>query len=300
MAEEERIRSIIIIASASVLILALIIIITLLIRHNRNGRSNDDAHAVEAYLNDLHGHTSQPTFKLGNKPTMLGRVAGKDTDHLDYIVIPQSTIGRRHALIEYKDFAYWIVDQGSINGTYVNDVPISSEVRLKHGDRIRLHKLEFEFLMPEMDDAGVTELSSTVFAQQGAGDDEEATEMKEYGGGTGDDDKDIEFDLSDDVDTAEREEDEEDTILRDEPDGDDESSYDSEDETLMPGGEEHSGTEKTREDEDEREDETLMPGEFDLPDEDETLRREASDESIEDLFDLTDLDKKKDGDEDKS
>ena len=105
---------------------------------------------------------------MGNRPTMLGRVAGKDTEHLDYIVIPQTTIGRRHALIEYKDFAYWIIDQGSINGTFVNGQPVTSEVRLKHGDKIQLHKCEFEFSMPDMDDAGMTVISKTVVANQPA------------------------------------------------------------------------------------------------------------------------------------
>ncbi|MEX2523658.1 MAG: VWA domain-containing protein [Gammaproteobacteria bacterium] len=299
MGEEERIRSIIIIASAAVLVLALIVIIVLLIRHNRGGRGDEDAHAVEAYLNDIHGHTTQPSFKLGNKPTMLGRVAGKDTDHLDYIVIPQSTIGRRHALIEYKDFAYWIVDQGSINGTYVNDVPISSEVRLKHGDKIRLHKLEFEFLMPEMDEAGMTELSSTVFAQQGSEEQDEATELRDHGSGKTDEDAELGFDLADEGDEDNPADDEEDTLLREDQAGHEGSSYDSEDETLIPGSEDTVG-EGSRNPDDESEDETLMPGEFDFPDEDETLRHDASDESMEDLFDLTDVDKKGNNDKDKS
>lgn len=298
MGEEERIRSIIIIASASVLILALIVILLLLIRYNRGGRDGEDAHAVEAYLNDIHGHTSQPSYRLGKKPTMLGRVAGKDTDHLDYIVIPQSTIGRRHALIEYKDFAYWIVDQGSINGTYVNDMPISSEVRLKHGDKVRLHKLEFEFLMPEMDEAGMTELSSTVFAQRGGDDQDEATELKDHDTRHTDEDAELDFDLSDTGEDDSALEDEEDTVLREDQGGYEEASYDPEDETLVPGSED-AGGETSREQADESEDETLMPGEFDLPDEDETLRHDASDESLKDAFDLTDIDKEEDDDKDK-
>jgi pSer/pThr/pTyr-binding forkhead associated (FHA) protein len=100
-------------------------------------------------------------------PTILGRTAGTDTDHMNYIVIPQTTIGRRHALIEYKDYAYWIIDQGSINGTFVNDEMITGETRLKHGDKVRLHKYEFEFVMPEMVDAGMTVISHTVMAKPG-------------------------------------------------------------------------------------------------------------------------------------
>jgi len=70
-------------------------------------------------------------------------------------------------MIEYKDFSYWIIDQGSINGTFVNDKPVTSEVRLKHGDIIRLHKIEFEFVIPEMADSGMTVISSTVIVNKG-------------------------------------------------------------------------------------------------------------------------------------
>ena len=160
--EEERFRSIVILVALVVLILAVILMIFLLVKGGRKKGGLEEP-AQEAYINDIHGHTKHTTYKLGAKPTMMGRVAGKDTEQLDYIVIPESTIGRRHALIEYKDFAYWIIDQGSINGTFVNDQPATAETRLKHGDKIRLHKCEFEFLMPDMD-AGETVISKTVIA----------------------------------------------------------------------------------------------------------------------------------------
>lgn len=161
--EEEELRSRMILIALAVLIIAVLIMVLMLIRGSRK-KSAEEEYAQEAFLNDIHSYTNQPSYKLGNKPTMLGRVAGHDTDHLNYIVIPETTIGRRHCLIEYKDFAYWIIDQGSINGTYVNDQMITSETRLKHGDKIRLHKFEFEFVMPEMDEAGMTVISNTVMA----------------------------------------------------------------------------------------------------------------------------------------
>lgn len=158
-ADDERLRSIFIIVSAVVLIGALSAIIFLLIRRGREAGRQQRQYAAEAYLRDTGGNTSQAMYKLGSKPVMLGRVGGKDTDFLDYIVVPSATVGRRHALIEFKDFGYWIMDQGSINGTFVNGRPVSSEVRLKHGDRIRLHKLEFEFVMPEVSESSVTVLA---------------------------------------------------------------------------------------------------------------------------------------------
>lgn len=177
MGEEERIRSIIMIAAAIILSLTLLAILFLLIKRNKEIKVDVDETVQEAYINDLSGKTMQTTHKLGARPTMFGRVAGQD-DHLSYIVVNETTIGRRHAMIEYKDYAFWIVDQGSINGTFVNGEPVKTEVRLKHGDKIRLHKCEFEFVMPEMDDSGMTVVSNTVFAAQGINDDEEETQMK--------------------------------------------------------------------------------------------------------------------------
>ena len=260
MGQEERIRSIIIIAAAIILTITLLGILILLLRRNREIKASQEQFAQEAYINDLQGKTDKQTHKLGTKPTMFGRVAGKDTDHLDYIVVNESTIGRRHALIEYKDYAYWIIDQGSINGTFVNGEPVSSEVRLKHGDRIRLHKCEFEFIMPEMEDSGMTVISNTVFAAQPAVDDsEEATQLREHGdtgGGLSPDElreasgADMDFDLTgadsaDELsDLYEPDPDEEDTIIRevpevnassDEPDFilEEDDDIDSEDETIM-------------------------------------------------------------------
>ncbi|MCG8325071.1 MAG: VWA domain-containing protein, partial [Thiotrichales bacterium] len=159
---EEDLRNKIMIISISAVLIALIAILILLMR--RRGGAEPEAPAQEAFINDPQGFTDHATYKLGSKPTMLGRVPGKDTDHLNYIVIPQTTIGRRHALIEYKEFAFWIIDQGSINGTFVNDKPISTETRLKHGDRVRLHKYELEFTIPELAEDGMTVISNTVFA----------------------------------------------------------------------------------------------------------------------------------------
>ena len=222
MDEEERLRSMMILVALAVLIIAVIIMVMMLIRGSRK-KAGDEEYAQEAYLNDINGYTKQAAYKLGNIPTMLGRVAGKDTEHLNYIVIPETTIGRRHALIEYKDFAYWIVDQGSINGTFVNDQLISSEVRLKHGDRIRLHKLEFEFIMPEMVDAGMTVISKTVFGGQTKGTPDEQTIARDTGGAAQSamDETDLpepDFNLDTDIPSAlGPDSDEEDTVIKGSP-----------------------------------------------------------------------------------
>ena len=261
MGEEERIRSIIMMAAAIILTITLLGILILLLRRNRELKAGQNQFVQDAYINDLQGKTDQQTHKLGEKPVMFGRVAGKDTEYLDYIVVNESTIGRRHALIEFKDYSFWIIDQGSINGTFVNGEAVSSEVRLKHGDRIRLHKCEFEFIMPEMEDSGMTVISNTVFAAQAAADDaEEATQLREHGDQSGENSitdvpdvsgsDDMDFDITgaaaDELSDLYEPDDEEETLIRgdvaDSKNADAEPDFmlteegletDSEDETIM-------------------------------------------------------------------
>ncbi len=287
MGEEERIRSMIIIAAAIILTITLLGILFLLIRRSKELKAGQDVVVQDAFINDLSGKTGQQTHKLGTKPTMFGRVAGQDTEHLDYIVVNESTIGRRHALIEYKDYSFWIIDQGSINGTYVNGEPVKSEMRLKHGDKIRLHRCEFEFVMPEMEDSGMTVISNTVFAAQGGDESEEATQIRDHDGGAelsaeeiqqaaG---ADMDFDLTgsesaaDDglSDLYEPEDDEADTVIRELPD------------TTAPGSEPEPEPDFTIEEEDvDSEDETIMldddatisSGDEHMDDEDATLRKD--------------------------
>ena len=178
MGQEERVRSMIVIAAAIILTITLLGILILLLKRNKELKAGEQPPTQEAYINDLSGKTDKQTHKLGSKPTMFGRVAGLDNEHLDYIVVNESTIGRRHALIEYKDYSYWIIDQGSINGTFVNEELVKTEVRLKHGDKIRLHRCEFDFIIPEMEDSGMTVISNTVFATQPQDNAEETTQLK--------------------------------------------------------------------------------------------------------------------------
>ncbi len=59
------------------------------------------------------------------------------------------SISRRHAAIVRKDGRILLIDLKSRNGTHVNDVKLdpSKAKVLKHGDRIRVGKLEFEAVM---------------------------------------------------------------------------------------------------------------------------------------------------------
>ena len=306
---EEQMRTIGTIAAGVAAIVSLAIILWVLLRGRRSGGPTAVLAVTEAYLQDIHGFTSQASYKLSGKPTMLGRVAGKENDQLDYIVIPESTIGRRHSLIDYKDFSYWIVDQGSINGTFVNDTPVTSEVRLKHGDKVRLHKFEFEFVMPEMVDAGMTVMSHTVMANKPAPVarqvDVEATRLKSSGQeqDTGftrnaEGELDLDFDLTAGIggDADAEPGGEAITVIRaDTPPPADEMDFDLVDMTDMPAGstDTPASAQKPKVSDFEPGDETLMPGEFDFPDDDATIRKEDGELSLDNFIDLDNLNDKK-------
>ena len=212
-----RMNSMLIMAALAVMIIAVIFLVLMVMRTARR-KPADDIIAPEAHLNDICGYTPQASYKLGSMPTILGRTAGTDTDHMNYIVIPQTTIGRRHALIEYKEYAYWIVDQGSINGTFVNDQMITGETRLKHGDKVRLHKYEFEFVMPEMVEAGMTVVSHTVMAKPEVAQASAATVARAGASDAGEitnaSEPEPDFDLSDLTGPERQPADKEDTVLK--------------------------------------------------------------------------------------
>ena len=149
----------------------------LVVRHRRRGPPPSPV--PKAFLNDLGGATDKSSHELGEFPTIVGRLRGPEDDGNHYIVIDESTIGRRHAIVEYLEHAYWVADQNSLNGTFVNGQRIKERTRLKHGDRIRFHRKEFEFVLWEMFETDRTEMSHTMFANLLEGDeDDESTQMR--------------------------------------------------------------------------------------------------------------------------
>ncbi len=101
----------------------------------------------KARLEDLNGacKSTTTTFTLDKAKFTVGR-----GDHSD-IRIPQATISKHHAVIEYKNLAFYVMDLKSTNGTHINEnrVPAHEPVRLKTGDRIGFGKFQFQFEMPE-------------------------------------------------------------------------------------------------------------------------------------------------------
>jgi two-component system cell cycle response regulator len=87
------------------------------------------------------------------EPTLLGRRFVLDTSPVrigrgveNHIVLEGDSVSRRHAHFEQRSGAWWCVDDGSTNGSYVNDDQIMREARLSNGDRIKIGPTIFKFL----------------------------------------------------------------------------------------------------------------------------------------------------------
>ncbi len=90
-------------------------------------------------------YTKEPTllgkrFVLEHNPTRIGR--GVDNQ----IVLDGDSVSRRHAHVEKKGIHWIVADDGSTNGTYLNDIAVPHEALLNNGDRIKIGATIFKFL----------------------------------------------------------------------------------------------------------------------------------------------------------
>ncbi len=140
--------------------LPLVVILILLLGRKRGPRASIAEQVTQrvdatplAFLHDLRDSTGQTRHALTMRTTLVGRTAPAPGEEADHLLLDLPAISCRHASIEYRRLAFWLVDQESTNGTFVNGQLVTGKVRLKHGDRILFHNLEFEFNWPEMDRA---------------------------------------------------------------------------------------------------------------------------------------------------
>jgi pSer/pThr/pTyr-binding forkhead associated (FHA) protein len=74
-----------------------------------------------------------------NKKLSLGREASND------LAINDPYVSLKHALIVQKKGRYWILDQGSLNGTYLNKKRLKKPAVLKVNDLIKIGNTVFQF-----------------------------------------------------------------------------------------------------------------------------------------------------------
>jgi len=81
-------------------------------------------------------------FVLGKSQLRIGR--GTEND----IVLEGDSVSRKHAHIEERSGKWWVVDDGSTNGTYVNDERVARH-GLNTGDRVKVGPTIFKYLAGE-------------------------------------------------------------------------------------------------------------------------------------------------------
>jgi Nif-specific regulatory protein len=90
------------------------------------------------------GKLKGSVFPLNDEPVVIGRETAAE------ICLADRAVSRRHSRVEQKGDQFWISDLQSLNGTFVNDVPVKQRA-LQHGDRIRIGDTQFLFLVHEGD-----------------------------------------------------------------------------------------------------------------------------------------------------
>jgi hypothetical protein len=70
-------------------------------------------------------------LELTERDILIGRAPSSDV-----LLADDPLVSRRHAMLHYNDGRYTLVDLGSSNGTYVNDLEVRVEIELHDGDQL--------------------------------------------------------------------------------------------------------------------------------------------------------------------
>jgi hypothetical protein len=92
---------------------------------------------------------SGPAIEEVRDPSMVGR------DPSCEIVVTDGSVSRRHARLERRAGAWWVVDQGSANGTYVNSLKIAEQA-LRNSQELRFGAMAFRVDLHEDPEATVS------------------------------------------------------------------------------------------------------------------------------------------------
>jgi len=82
---------------------------------------------------------SGSAYYLGDL-TRLGRGPG------NHITFTGNFASQEHAQIVFRQGQYWLEDLGSLNHTFLNEVPVKRPTVLANGDRIRIGEVIFRFV----------------------------------------------------------------------------------------------------------------------------------------------------------
>ena len=109
-------------------------------------RSKPSAHTIRMNprLTAISGRLKGSVFTIEDLPVVLGR------DTTATLCIADASVSRRHSQIEKENEEFVILDLESLNGTFINDVPVKRR-QLQHGDRVRIGDSQFLFLTHDGD-----------------------------------------------------------------------------------------------------------------------------------------------------
>jgi pSer/pThr/pTyr-binding forkhead associated (FHA) protein len=99
---------------------------------------HDELQPGQALLLVKRGPNAGSTFLLENEQTTTGRRPDSD------VFLDDVTVSRRHARIERRGGSFFVRDDGSLNGTYVNGERVD-ETKLASGDEIQIGMFKLVF-----------------------------------------------------------------------------------------------------------------------------------------------------------
>ena len=89
----------------------------------------------------IYGDELGRRVRVGTEPLVIGRSPQCEV-HVD-----QESVSRNHCQIRFEGSEFLVRDLGSTNGTYVNDDPFEGDVRLRHGDQLKVGRTIQKFIV---------------------------------------------------------------------------------------------------------------------------------------------------------
>jgi len=102
------------------------------------------------------GKLKGAVFPLTEAPVLIGRETAAN------LCIADPSVSRRHSQIEKEGEHFVIADLESLNGTFINDVPVKRRP-LAHGDRVRIGDSQFLFLLHDGEASPASKSSEVQF-----------------------------------------------------------------------------------------------------------------------------------------
>jgi uncharacterized RDD family membrane protein YckC len=105
-----------------------------------------------------------PTSATKKEIPILARVISIGRDPSNDLVLSDSMVSRRHAILEHRDNQYVLRDNNSSNGTLVNGDRVESEKTLRDGDLVAIGSSRLLFQLDETAEASIPDVVKAAVA----------------------------------------------------------------------------------------------------------------------------------------